>query len=466
MTADERFGAFRLGDVRGIYPDEIDESFVSRFAHAFATHFNLRGPVATGRDVRGSSPALQDALNSGFLESGIDVVDLGLCATELCYYASTTDDIEAAIVVTASHNPPQYNGLKCVLRNGKAIAFDDGLADVMSLMREGHKNARGLGTLSTRELAADYARFVHQQLRFDAPPAGSIALNGLNGSAATIAGEFAREFALPINWFRQEPGPLPPEGADPSQPRLVEQMRHFMSTATYSLGVAWDGDCDRCVFFDSDGVMAPTYYVVGLLAGQALRAHGRGSVVFDTKLCFNTYDVITRLGGTPVPSETGHTFMNRHMRETQAIYGGELSSHHYFSEFFHCDSGMFAWLKMVALLGETDHTLSELIDERRQAICCTPEISIALTDAEDAFEYLRQEYAGAAKAFGTFDGPNFTMDDWRFTLRNSKTEPLIRVNFESRGAPDNLLEHAHAVMGKIARYQSDDTDWISMLRIQ
>ncbi|MGI9322969.1 MAG: hypothetical protein ACR2PJ_05245, partial [Pseudomonadales bacterium] len=414
--------AFRLGDIRGIYPDEINESFMHDFAQAFVGHFGLSGRLATGRDMRASSASLQQALNDALTGIGMEVVDIGLCPTELGYFASAMPGMEAAIIVTASHNAAYYNGLKCVLSRGQAITFDNGLQDIKALMQEGYRHPSAKGSLVQEDFHSRYLDFLRRSFPPDSLQGGAIALNGLNGTAATMASLIATEFGLPASWFRKQPGPMPEEGADPANPRLAEEMRGFMQDPVhkerFSLGVAWDGDCDRCVCFDGEGQLVPAYYLVGLLAGRFLAASPGAAIVFDTKLCWNTLAVIEAGGGKPVPSATGHAFMKQKMHESGAVYGGELSSHHYFGDFFGCDSGMFAWLTMLQLLNNTGASLHELVDVQRQRICCTPEINLTLTDIDAAFAEVQRTYSASAKHTDTFDGLSFEMPgDWRFSLR-------------------------------------------------
>ncbi|MFT4820454.1 MAG: phosphomannomutase [Candidatus Azotimanducaceae bacterium] len=459
--------AFRLGDVRGLFPEAVDEAFACAFGHALVHHFNLAGNIAVGRDMRESSPALHDSLVDGLLGSGLNVIDLGLCATELGYFASTLDNVEAAIVVTASHNPPDYNGFKVVLKNGKALTYNDGLFDIMKLMLGGHTNSKPRGAMVQRDIHGAYMQYL--QARFSTVNLSSdlIALNGLNGTAATLADDISQKFELPVQWFRRQPGPIPSEGADPSQMRLLAEMKAFMQKMPFALGVAWDGDCDRCVFFDGDGNLAPTYYIIGLLAEHHLQARPGAAVVFDTKLCWNTLNIIQRYHGRPVRSETGHAFMKGHMRNSQAVYGGELSSHHYFGDFFGCDSGMLAWLKIIEILNHANSSLGELMQMSKADICCTPEINLKLNDVDAAFERIMSRYGGKAQTIDSFDGPSFDMPgDWRFTLRRSKTEPLVRLNLEARGNKDRLLNEGGELLQELMPYQADDSRWLDSLYIQ
>jgi phosphomannomutase len=462
-----KLSAFRLGDVRGLYPDEIDETFIQRFAHAFVGHFSLDGRIATGRDMRASSKSLQDALNATLAAIGIEVIDLGLCPTELGYFCSGSGDIEAAIIVTASHNPASYNGLKCVLKGGHGITYETGLQDIEFLMQKNYQHPGGKGSITCEDYHARYLDFLGQRFAAENLISGQVALNGLNGTAATMADRIAAAFDLPVSWFRKEPGPMPSNGADPADAELASEMSGFMQQQDFQLGVAWDGDCDRCVFFDNNGIMVPTYYIIGILAERFLEKSPGAAIVFDTKLCWNTLDIISKYDGRPVPSLTGHAFMKQKMQESGAVYGGELSSHHYYGDFHGCDSGMITWLTVLEMLNIQSSTIAELVEDRRQQFCCTPEISLSLLDADAAFAHCLDTWSDKALEVDHFDGLSFTMPgNWRFSLRESKTESLVRLNFEAKGNVDILMEEGHKVLGALARYRADDSDWAAEFRIQ
>ena len=463
----ENLGAFRLGDIRGIYPDEINEAFALSFAHAFVHHFNLKGRIATGRDMRNSSMALQSTINQGLKESGITVLDLGLCATELGYFASTRSHIEAVIIITASHNPDRYNGFKCVLRHGVAVTFDSGLKEVKALMKHNHRNKVKNGSIISADLLSEYIEFMKTKFTSESLRSGNIALNGLNGTAMTLAENLSEEFSLSTSWFRGNPGPIPKDGADPTGPRMIAEMQEYMRLEDFSLGVAWDGDCDRCVFFTRDGKLVPAYYVIGIMIEHFLSQHHGSSVVLDTKLCWNTLDIINQYEGKSVKSKTGHAFMKYHMRKSKAVYGGELAAHHYFQDFFGCDSGMFAWLKMVNIIGTSGIQFEDLIQKHRENVCCTSEISLSIPNINPAFSKILSLYESSAVNINYFDGLSLEMsNNWRFSLRQSKTEPLIRVNFESRGRPEQLLSHSAEVLTVLQTFAEDEYDWAHDLAIQ
>ena len=244
----------------------------------------------------------------------------------------------------------------------------------------------------------------------------------------------------------------------------MQEMKTFMSGKDFDLGVTWDGDCDRCVFFDRNGNLIPTYYIIGLLTRSFLESSPGATIVFESKLCLNTLDVIHKHGGQPARAETGHAFMKRAMREHNAIYGGELSAHHYFGDFYYCDSGMYTWLKILEIIKTSGQTIDGLVGEYRTNICCTPEISVSIKNVKQAFASTLKKYERLANRVNHFDGLSFDMPgDWRFTLRQSKTEPMVRINFESRGDPDLLLEEAHEV---IEQLNVADRSWCDELYLQ
>lgn len=462
--------AFRLGDIRGLYPEEINEAFIRDFAHAFVGHFSAEGRIATGRDMRSSSEALQHVLNETLSLMGVDVVDMGLCATEVGYFASGLHGIGAAIIITASHNPPEYNGIKCVLGDGQAITQDNGLNSIRMLMDVHYRhlcNADSIGSVTKTPVADQYLSHLVQHFGPENLRAGRIALNGLNGTAATLAGEVADRLQLDHRWFRQEPGAIPAQGANPADPLLASEMKAFMATGDYSLGVAWDGDCDRCVFFDETGELVPAYYLVGLLADFFLELNPGAAIAYDTKLYWHTEAVIQRHGGRAIPSKTGHAFMKQSMHDSGAVYGGELSSHHYFGHFHGCDSGMCAWLTVLQLLQYRGETLQVLVDRVRSQIACTPEISLSLSDIPAALDHLRQALGSAALETGGYEGIGMTMPgDWRFSVIPSKTEPVVRLNFESRGDPATMLENGREVFALLEPWRVDNSDWQRYFRTQ
>jgi len=460
--------AFRVGDIRGIYPTEINEEFSYQFALAFTERFKLRGKVATGRDVRSSSSSLQQSLISGFTDAGINVIDLGVCPTEIGSFASTREGIDAVIIVTASHNAPDFNGLKCILNSGEVVSYETGLSDIEHMLRMDQKSSGGNKGNSIRQnFNEQYIEHIEKLFEHKNLKSGPIAANGLNGTASTLATSLAEDLDINLGWLRKEPGPIPDEGSDPTHPVLVAEMKRFMLGKGFELGVAWDGDCDRCVFFDHEGNLIPSYYMIGLFTRHLLDIQPGAAIVYDTKLCWNTLQIINECGGVPVRSRTGHAFMKQKMREHRAVYGGELSSHHYFGDFFYCDSGMNAWLKCLELVSQSNLPLAELVDKMRKQYQCLPEISLNLGDVDRAFNEIDKSYSSIASSRDPFDGISFEFNGtWRFSLRRSKTEPLVRLNFESRSADESILEEARKLLIHLKSFQVDDENWQDLLCFQ
>jgi len=447
---------FRPGDVRGLYPAQIDEDFAFIFGQAFVQHFGLSGRIATGRDSRKSSEGLQQALNAGLQSACINVSDLGLCATELTYYASMQAEYDASIMVTGSHNPINSNGFKCVLSDGRAVSFENGLAEVLGIMqrlKSRYSKSRDAssgsqtGSLQNVSLIPQYTAFLSDLFSLDPSKFNGIAVNGLNGSASTLVSPLAACFDLPVSWFRKEPGPMPELGADPSRKALSDEMSGYMTGHKYDFGVAWDSDCDRCVFYDGEGQMLPSSYAVAIFAEYFLEAHPGETIVYDTKLVFNTEAVLKRLSGKPAPALTGSAFMHQQMKATNAIYGGESSAHHYFRMFSGCDSGMIAWLSMLQLLQRRGVSLRQLVEEHQGLARCAAEISLSIENVDRAFSCIDGRYGPRAERVDEFDGLAFWMPgSWRFSLRQSKTEDKVRLNFETKGRPEDLLEEGEQVL--------------------
>lgn len=456
--------AFRLGDIRGIYPDEVNEEFVNSFAHALVGQYGLKGAIATGRDVRESSESLQTCLNESLSGIGIEVLDMGVCPTELGYFASGDHRVNAAIVITASHNPANYNGLKCVLSNGQAISRENGLAAVEKKVSGGYRHPSAAGSIEKVDFHSRYLEFLKARFPADGLATGKLALNGMNGTAVTMAGAVADALDIPVAWFKKGPGPVLREGADPTNPSLAREMKSMMAGEAFTLGVAWDGDCDRCVCFDSEGELIPPYYLIGFLVEHFLQQSPGGAVVFDTKLCWNTLEMIEKNGGRAVPARTGHIYMKKKMQESAAVYGGELSSHHYFGDFHGCDAGMLAWLTVLKMLKSSATPIHEMVAECRELVCCTPEISLAI-EQEPAFLRLEEAY-GDHVMIREDDGLAFELPgNWRFSVRPSKTEPLARFNFEGRN-PEILLEEGRKVLELMEPFLAAEQEWRANWRIQ
>ncbi|MEJ2061253.1 MAG: phosphomannomutase [Gammaproteobacteria bacterium] len=425
---------FKAYDIRGRVPEELDEDLAYRIGRAYAAYLNP-GRVVVGRDVRESSETLCAALANGLMDGGADVYDLGLCGTEEVYFATFHHDMDGGIMVTASHNPLGYNGMKLVREGARPISGDDGLQEIEQLARAGRFDEVGrrgeLHPLDNREA------FVQHLLGYVDPAALKplrIVVNAGNGGAGLVVD--AIESHLPFEFIKIQhepdgsfpngiPNPLLPENRSATSEAVIQHGA--------DLGIAWDGDFDRCFFFDERGDFIEGYYIVGLLAEAFLRKHPGEKIVHDPRLTWNTRDMVEALGGVPVQSKTGHAFIKARMRAEDAVYGGEMSAHHYFRDFAYCDSGMIPWLLVAELMSVSGKPLSELVDERVAAYPCSGEINFRVDDTAAKVAAIERHFENEQPHIERVDGLSMEFADWRFNLRASNTEPVLRLNVEARG---------------------------------
>jgi phosphomannomutase len=430
---------FKAYDVRGRVPDELNEALAYEIGQAYSA---LVAPkrVAVGRDIRHSSVPLQAALMRGLTDSGVEVSDIGLCGTEGVYFATFAQKFDGGIMVTASHNPPDYNGMKFVREGSRPISADTGLKDMQRLIEERllpAKSPRG-GTVRSLDTSKTYIRHLLSYVDVKKLEPLKVVVNAGNGGAGLVID--AIEPHLPVQFVKinhEADGSFPNGVPNP----MLEENRHSSSEAVIRnrahLGLAWDGDYDRCFFFDETGGFIEGYYLVGLLAEHFLRRNRGARVVHDPRLTWNTIDIVQHCGGMPVMCKSGHAFIKQRMREVDAVYGGEMSAHHYFRDFAYCDSGMIPWLLVLAIMSESGKSLSELVGERQRLYPASGEINRELGaemgDTRAVLERVQQHYQARAKATDFTDGLSMEFDHWRFNLRGSNTEPLLRLNVESRG---------------------------------
>ena len=430
------FGAY---DLRGRLGETLDADVAYRVGRAFPARPGTRR-VVVGRDGRDSSPALAAALTEGLVAGGVEVLDLGMAGTEEMYFATDFLGADGGIEVTASHNPIDYNGMKLVKAGAAPLDPATDLAALKALAEGGaFPDAAPGRVVDAAAVRADYARRVCDFVDAAALPPLRVLVNAGNGAAGpafdAIAAELARRGA-PLDFVRMHhdpdpsfphgiPNPLLPE----NQPVTAEAVRDHGA----DLGVAWDGDFDRCFLFDETGRFIPGEYVVGLLAAAFLAREPGARIVHDPRVVWNTRDVIAEAGGEAVQSRTGHAFVKQTMRAAGAVYGGEMSAHHYFRDFAFADSGMIPWLLVVAQMGRTGLPLSQLVGARMAAFPSSGEINFRLDDPDAAIARVLAAHAGAAEARDETDGISLAFADWRFNLRRSNTEPVVRLNVESRG---------------------------------
>lgn len=431
---------FKAYDIRGRLGVDLDEGIAYRIGRALAQALGARR-VVLGRDIRSSSASLAAALATALVDEGCEVLDLGLSGTEEMYFATSHFGADAGICVTASHNPIDYNGMKIVRAGSAPLDAATGLARIQELAEADDFGPQKPGG-NLRNIAVEArAAYVQQILGFVDVPALKplrIVVNAGNGAAGPTFDAIATALAAqgaPLEFIRMHhtpdgtfpngiPNPLLPENRPPTAERVQAEGADF--------GVAWDGDFDRCFLFDHRGQFIDGEYVVGLLAEAFLAKTPGATIIHDPRIIWNTRDIVTKNGGTAVQSRTGHAFVKQALRDENAVYGGEMSAHHYFRDFVYCDSGMIPWL-LIAELVSRFGPLQGLVADRIAAFPSSGEINFTLEDPRSAVARVRATFEPKAQAVDETDGISLDMGAWRFNLRSSNTEPVVRLNVEARG---------------------------------
>ena len=425
---------FKAYDLRGRIPGELNDQIAYRIGRAYAEFVKPR-KVIVGRDIRLSSEQLAKSLEQGLLDAGVDVHDIGLCGTEVVYYATFAHEMDGGIMVTASHNPPDYNGMKFVREGSRPISGDTGLKDIREIAEAGEfTRATRTGDRFAMDAMPGYIEHLLRYVdRAQLKPL-KIVVHAGNGGAGLIIDKLQRFLPFEFIKVHHEPDGRFPNGVP--NPMLPENHRapvEALKQHHADLAISWDGDYDRCFLFDEHGGFIEGYYIVGLLASVFLARAPGSAIVHDPRLTWNTLDIVKSAGGRAVLSKSGHAFVKQVMRETDAIYGGEMSAHHYFRDFSYCDSGMIPWLLVTQIMSDTGKTLSELVGERMRLYPASGEINRRVPDAQATLAAVSARYVPGAVSVDHMDGLSVEFADWRFNLRVSNTEPLIRLNVESRG---------------------------------
>jgi phosphomannomutase len=426
---------FKAYDLRGRIPLELNDDVAYRVARGYAQFLGAKR-VVVGRDIRLSSAGLTDAVCRGLTDSGVDVYDIGICGTEGVYFATFDGGYDGGIMITASHNPPDYNGMKFVREQSKPISGDNGLQDIRRLAERGEFPAPArAGVRRPVDTTAAYVAHLLSYVDVERLKPLKIVVNAGNGGAGLIIDELEAKLPFKFIKIHHEPDGHFPNGIP--NPMLEENRAPTIDAIRRhgaDFGIAWDGDFDRCFFFDEHGAFIEGYYIVGLLASVLLRGRPGGKVVHDPRLTWNTLEVVKASGGVAVLSKSGHAFIKQRMREVDGVYGGEMSAHHYFQRFAYCDSGMIPWLIVAQILSESGTPLSQLVGERIGLFPVSGELNYRVPDAKAALAAVEARYAPQAIVLDRTDGVSFEFKDWRFNLRSSNTEPLIRLNVEARGS--------------------------------
>ncbi len=432
---------FKAYDVRGRVPDQLDEGLAHQFGRCLANFLNA-SQVVVGHDVRLSSPALCRALSAGLNEAGCNVSLLGLCGTEEIYWAVADLALDGGVMITASHNPPEDNGMKVVAARSRPISADTGLFELRDRIAEKRipPPVATPGTSAPLDHRPSYLACLLGSIDIDVLRPFKIVVNAGNGGAGAIIDQLAP--SLPFQFVRlhhEADGRFPHGVPNPMLPELRGDTARAVRASGADFGLAWDGDFDRCFFFDEHGEFIEGYYLVGALAETFLRraASPGSAVVHDPRLIWNTREIVAAHGGRAVQSRAGHAFIKEVMRREDAVYGGEMSAHHYFRDFAYCDSGMLPWLAVAELLSRSGQRLSELVAQRVRRFPVSGEINRQVADVAETLRWVRKHYTEQAEhpEIDTTDGLSMAFAEWRFNLRGSNTEPLVRLNVESRGDP-------------------------------
>lgn len=446
-------------DIRGKFPEQISEDVAYKIGVAYANEFNTGGPVkriAVGRDVRFSSPAISKALIKGLNDGGVDTLDIGLCGTEVVYFTSTLPDIDGGIMVTASHNPKEYNGMKIVLKDAVPVVSDTGLKNIEERLISGNlKYSVKKGQTMKFDPTELYLKKLFQFLEESSIKKFKILANPGNGCAGIILKYLKKQLPVQITSIQEEPNGNFPDGVP--NPLLMENRKTTSEEIIKKgadFGVAWDGDNDRCFFFDENGNFIEGYYIVGLIAERFLRKNPGGKIIYDPRLIWNTIDIVKKMGGIPLQNKTGHAFFKQRMRKEDAVYGGEMSAHHYFRDFKFCDSGMIPLLVMLDILSLKKCSLAEAILERQHMFPCSGEINKKVENPDKIMDNVYNHFKNIASDVDFTDGLSmeFLKDKktgWRFNLRKSNTEPLIRLNVEAKREKELVEEKTKEILNLI-----------------
>jgi phosphomannomutase len=444
------FPAFKAYDVRGVVPTELNPELAYNIGRAYADELSPK-TVCIGYDIRLSGPDLYDAFARGLNDAGVDVVHLGMVGTEMVYFATAFYGYDGGCMITASHNPPQYNGLKMVRQDSRPVSSDTGLLEMERRAFEQKWEKTGTGTRVDQDV---YEDFVQHLLGIVSPSALKplkVLCDVGNGAAGVALEQLLPHLPLEVTRRLFEPDGNFPNGVP--NPILEESRAEtvaLMHRESFDFGVAWDGDYDRCFFFDEHGDFIEGYYIVGLLAQSILKSDPNHTIVYDPRLTWNTLDIVEKLGGKAVICKSGHAFIKEKMRAEDATYGGEMSAHHYFKQHWYCDSGMIPFLLIAKLVSETGRSLGDLVKEMVSNYPCSGEVNSTVTDVPTVLKRVEALYADGG-TIDRIDGLSIEYSNWRFNLRGSNTEPVIRLNVETRGDANLMKAKTAELLSEIRK---------------
>ena len=444
---------FKAYDIRGKVPSQLNDDVAYRVGRAFVEFLDAK-TVVVGHDIRLTSADLTDSLIKGLTEAGADVTHIGECGTEEVYFATAHLGVDGGICVTASHNPMDYNGMKLVAKGSAPISSDSGLLDIRKVAEKGDfKESTRVGEIIHQNLRPSYIEHLLTYIDPIKIKPFKVVVNAGNGGAGLVID--AIESHLPVEFIKihHEPDGNFPNGIP--NPILEENRAptiEAVKTHQADFGIAWDGDFDRCFFFDEKGTFIEGYYVVGLLAEAFLQKDSGAKVVHDPRLVWNTIDIAENLGGEAIESKTGHAFIKERMRKEDAVYGGEMSAHHYFKAFSYCDNGNIPWLLVAELMSQKNMRLSTLVEDRMKKFPCSGERNNTVNNPKKIISAIEQHYADSAVEVKKVDGLSMNFSDWRFNIRMSSTEPVLRLNIESRGDEGLMKEKTEELLKFVEQF--------------
>lgn len=429
---------FKAYDIRGKLGTELNEEIAYKIGRAYGQIYQPK-KIVVGCDIRLSSEDLKQAIIKGLNDAGVDVLDLGMTGTEEVYFGAFHLDVQGGIEITASHNPMDYNGMKLVRENARPIGADSGLKEIRLLAESGNFNeVTAKGKTEKYHILPEYIDHLMSYIDPAKIRPLKLVMNAGNGAAGHVVDAIEAKFKqlnMPVEFVKIHndadgtfpngiPNPILVENRDSTQNAVLEHAA--------DMGIAWDGDFDRCFLFDEKGQFIEGYYIVGLLAQAFLLKQSGEKIVHDPRLVWNTFDVIEQYQGEAIQSKSGHSYIKEKMREHNAVYGGEMSAHHYFRDFSYCDSGMIPWLLAISVLSETQQKLSSLVEDMIEKFPCSGEINFKVTDTQATIQKIFDHFADQNPAIDETDGISLNFGAWRLNVRASNTEPLLRLNIESR----------------------------------
>ncbi len=434
----DRISSFKAYDIRGKVPGELNTDLAYKVGRTFAKYLGAKS-VVIGRDVRKSSPELSEAISKGLNDAGCDVFDLGLCGTEMIYFGTPFLNADGGIMITASHNPPEYNGLKFVKKGSVPMGYDSGLKEIekMILNNDLGEISNRKGKVYQKDIMKDFISKVTKFFDAKKIQPYKVVVNAGNGCVGPALD--ALEKYLPVKMIKIFPEPdsnFPNGVPNPLLPENRQSTIDAIKKHGADLGVAWDGDYDRCFFFDEKANFIEGYYIVGLLAKSILKTNPGEKIVHDPRLIWNTIEIVKKAGGQAVVSQSGHAFIKQKMREVNAIYGGEMSAHHYFRDNFYSDSGLIPFVLILQLMSDEKAKLSELLGAMIRLYPCSGEINSTVSNPAEKIKEIKKRYTGGNT--DELDGLSVEYPNWRFNIRMSNTEPLLRLNVESKN-DENLM---------------------------